>query len=159
MSLADRYLWLFRKSPALTVSLNEEGYFLDASDTWLRRFGYERSEIGHLRPQDLSTAETARRIVDELMPLLRRTGRLDNVSVDLRTARGETVDCVASAIIERGDEGDYLRTVVVYTEVGEEARIQRHYRELYRATPAMLHTVDRHGRLIHMSDRWLKKLG
>ena len=91
--------------------------------------------------------------------MLRRTGRLDGVPVDLSTKRGERVDCLASAIVERGAAGDYLRTVAVYTEVGQQARIEQHYRELYRATPAMLHTVDSSGRIIHVSDRWLEKLG
>jgi PAS domain S-box-containing protein len=159
MTPADRYQWLFRKTPALTVSLDEEGYFLDASDRWLARFGYEREEIRRLRPQDLSRPETARRIVEEYMPLLRRSGRLDNVSVDLTTKWGERVECLASAIVERSEEGGYLRTVAAYTEVGEESRIESHYRELYRATPAMLHTVDSQGRIVHVSDRWLRKLG
>jgi PAS domain S-box-containing protein len=159
MSVEDRYEWLFRKSPALTVSLNEEGFFLDASDAWLRRFGYARAEITNVRPQDLGSPESAKRISEEFMPLLRRTGRLDGVPVDLRTKKGERVDCLASAIVERGAEGDYLRTVAVYTEVGQQARIEQRYRELYRATPAMLHTVDAGGRIIHVSDRWLRKLG
>jgi PAS domain S-box-containing protein len=159
MSLADRYQWLFRKTPSLTVSLNEDGYFLDASDTWLNRFGYGREEIQALRPQDLGSPESARRIEEEYLPLLRRTGRLQNVPIDLGTKSGERVDCLASAIVERGDAGDRLRMVVVYTEVGQQARIEEHYRELYRATPAMLHTVDAHGRILHVSDRWLQKLG
>ena len=45
MSLEDRYQWLFRKCPAMIVSLTEDGYFLDANDAWLRRFGYTREEI------------------------------------------------------------------------------------------------------------------
>ena len=155
----DRYQWLFRKSPALTVSLDEDGFFVDASDSWLRRFGYDREEIRRLRPQDLGSPESARRVVEEYMPLLRRTGRLDGVPVDLATKLGERVDCLASAIVERGAAGDYLRTVAVYTEVGQQAQIEQHYRELYRATPAMLHTVDSHGRILHVSDRWLDKLG
>jgi PAS domain S-box-containing protein len=159
MSIEDRYQWLFRKSPAMTVSLNEEGYMLDASDAWLRRFGYTRDEIANLRPQDLGSPETARRIVEEYMPVLRRTGRLDSVPVDIRAKNGERVDCLASSIVERGAAGDYLRTVAVYTEVGEQGRIEQRYRELYRATPAMLHTVDAAGRVTHVSDRWLKKLG
>jgi PAS domain S-box-containing protein len=159
MSLADRYLWLFRKSPAMTVSLNEDGFFVDASDAWLRRLGYTREEIHSLRPQDLAGPEAARRIVEEYLPLLRRTGRLENMPVDIATRTGERVDCLASAIVERGDEGDYLRTVAVYTEVGEKARLEQHYRDLYRSTPAMLHTVDRRGRIVHVSDRWLHKLG
>jgi PAS domain S-box-containing protein len=159
MSLEDRYQWLFRKSPALTVSINEEGYFLDASDAWLRRFGYTREEIAKVRPQDLGSREAAKRIVEEYLPVLRRTGRLNSVPVDLSTKQNERVDCLASSIVERSAEGDWLRTVVVYTEVGQQAAIERRYRELYRATPAMLHTVDSQGRIIHVSDRWLKKLG
>ncbi len=159
MSLQDRYQWLFRKSPALIVSLDEDGFFLDASDAWLRRFGYTRDEIVDLRPQDIASPEASKRIVEEFLPLLRRTGRLEAVPVDLTTRGAERVDCLASAIVERGDEGDYLRTVAVYTEVGQQARIEQHYRELYRATPAMLHTVDSRGRIVHVSDRWLQKLG
>ncbi len=159
MPTDTRYQWLFRKSPALIASLTEDGFFLDASDLWLRRFGYAREEIVNIRPQDLASPEAARRIVDEYLPVLRRTGRLESVPVDLMTRDKERVDCLASAIVERGDAGDYLRTVVVYTEVGQQARIEQRYRELYRATPAMLHTVDSRGRVIHVSDRWLQKLG
>ncbi|WP_428100640.1 sigma 54-interacting transcriptional regulator [Candidatus Rariloculus sp.] len=159
MSLVDRYQWLFRKSPALMVSLDEDGYFLDASDAWLHRFRYTRDTIRKMRPPDLASPESARLIEAEYLPLLRRTGRVDNVPVDLSTTRGERVDCLASAIVERGDEGDYLRTVVVYTEVSQEARLEQHYRDLYRSTPAMLHTVDTHGRIVHVSNHWLNKLG
>src|SRR5690606_3005945 len=136
-----------------------DGYFLDASDAWLRRFGYTREELHHLRPQDLGSPESARRVNEEYLPLLRRTGRLDNVPFDITTKGGERVDLLASAIVERGAEGDYLRTVAVYTEVSQQARLEAHYRELYRQTPAMLHTVDSSGRVVHVSDRWLAKLG
>jgi PAS domain S-box-containing protein len=159
MSFEDSYQWLFRKSPALIAILNEDGFFLDASDAWLRRFDYSRDEITNVRPQDLGSSESAKRISEEFMPVLRRTGRLNGVPVDLKTKKGERVDCLASAIVERGPDGDYLRTVAVYTEVGQQARIEQRYRELYRATPAMLHTVDAAGRIVHVSDRWLKKLG
>jgi len=159
MSLQDRYLWLFRKSPALTVSLDEDGYFLDTSDAWLTRFGYTRGEVAQLRPQDISSEQCARRIEEEYLPRLRRTGRLEHVPVDLATKANARVDCLASAIVERGAQGDYLRTVVVYTEVAGEARIEQHYRDLYRATPAMLHTVDSQGRITHVSNHWLTKLG
>ena len=141
------------------VSLDADGYFLDASDAWLDRFGYTRDGIDKLRPQDLGSRESARLIEAEYLPLLRRTGRIDNVPVDVATTRGERVDCLASAVVERGAEGDYLRTVVVYTEVGGEARLEQHHRDLYRATPAMLHTVDSAGRIVHVSNHWLRKLG
>ena len=95
----------------------------------------------------------------EYLPLFRRTGRVNQVPVDIVTKGGERVDCFASAVVEHGDAGDYLRTVIVYTEVASEARLEEHYRDLYRRTPAMLHTVDSKGRIVHVSDHWLKKLG
>src|SRR5690606_31955991 len=151
--------WLFRKSPALTVSLDEDGYFLDASDAWLKRFGYTREDLHEKRPQDIGSPESARRVTEEYLPLLRRTGRLESMPFDITTKSGERVDCLASAIVERGIEGDYLRTVAVYTEVRQQARLEDHYRELYRSTPAMLYSVDASGRIVHVSDRWLAKLG
>ena len=160
MSTDDRYQWLFRKSPALSVSLNEDGFFLDASDAWLTRFGYSRSELESLRPQDVSSPESARRIVEDYMPLLRRVGCLTDVPVELLTKAGETVACLANAVVEREqDSGDYVRTVAVYTEIGAELSIEQHYRDLYKDTPAMLHTVDSAGRIVYVSDRWLSKLG
>jgi PAS domain S-box-containing protein len=155
----DEYQWLFRRSPALIVSLNQEGFFVDASDAWLRRFGFGREEIVNMRPQDLASPEGAKHIVEEYLPTLRRTGRLEGVPIDLVTRSNERVDCLASAIVERNDAGDYLRTIAVYTEVSQQARLERHYRELYRATPAMLHTIDNHGRITNVSDRWLDTLG
>jgi PAS domain S-box-containing protein len=115
MTVESNYQWLFRRSPALIVLLNEEGFFVDASDSWLKRFGYGREEITNMRPQDLATKEVAKIITEEYLPMLRRTGRLQGVPVDLVTRSGERVDCLATAIVDRTDEGDYLRTVAVYT--------------------------------------------
>jgi diguanylate cyclase (GGDEF)-like protein/PAS domain S-box-containing protein len=36
---------------------------------------------------------------------------------------------------------------------------ERRYRALYEATPAMLHSIDSQGRLVHVSDLWLATLG
>ena len=160
MSNDDRYEWLFRKGPALSLSLDEKGYIFDASDAWLTRFGYSRSELRQLRPRDVSNPETARRIIEDYMPLLRRAGRLTDVPVDFVTKVGETVACLANAVVERDpDGGDSVRTVAIYTELGVELSVEQHYRDLYKDTPAMLHTLDSEGRIVYVSDRWLNKLG
>lgn len=39
------------------------------------------------------------------------------------------------------------------------AASQARYRALYETSPAMLHSVDAQGRLLHVSDAWLSKLG
>ena len=148
------YRPFFRMSPVLAVALNEEGFVLDATDAWLQRFGYARDEIHRLRARELSSPAVMQRIENDYLPLLRRTGRLNNVPVDLYTRSGEQVDCMASVAID--GEG---RTVVAYAEIGEANRIEEQYQDLYRGTPAMMHTVNSEGCIVHASDRWLAKMG
>ena len=154
----DHYRWWFRKSPVLSAVFDGDGYFCDASDAWLERFGYPLDELARLRAQDLAGSAARQRMAEDYIPLLRRTGRLSSVPVDVRTKSGERVECLASAVLERAADGA-VRTVAVYTELGEEAQIERHYQALYRDTPAMMHTVDSQARIVHVSERWLAKLG
>lgn len=157
--MTDRYRWLFRRSPSLLVAYDQEGYFLDVSDAWVDRFGYSREELSRLRPLNISSPESAALIEREYLPMLRRTGRLENVPIELMTKAGKPVNCITTAISERSESGDFLRTVAIYSEVNREIKLEQHYRGLYRATPAMLYTVDAKGRVLHVSDHWLKKLG
>ena len=152
--MENDYQPFFRMNPVLAVALNEEGFLLDATDAWLQRFGYTRDEIQLLRARELSSPAVTHRIENDYLPLLRRTGRLNNVPVDLYTRSGEQVDCLANVAVNGGG-----RTVVVYTEVDEASRIEAQYLELYRETPAMMHTVDSEGHIVHTSDRWLSKMG
>jgi PAS domain S-box-containing protein len=159
MITQDDYQWLFRKSPAMATFIAEDGLYLDVNDTMLKRLGYEREEMVGRNPEDFTTSETATRIRDELRPALRRTGKLENKPVSFITKSGEVVDCVTNAIIEYDQKGQFMRTVGMYSEISDQARVNFKYRTLYRATPAMLHTVDGDGLIVTVTDHWLQKLG
>jgi PAS domain S-box-containing protein len=155
----DDYQWLFRKSPMMATSIAEDGVYLDVNDAMLERLGYEREEMVGRSPEDFSTHESAARIRDELKPALRRTGKLENKPISFVTKSGDVVDCMSNAIIELDQKGEYLRTVAMYAEISDQARANFKYRTLYRATPAMLHTVDGEGLIVTVTDHWLQKLG
>ena len=153
------YEWLFRKAPVMTTSIAENGTYLDVNDAMLHRLGYELDDmIGH-KPEEFATPDSAERIVSELRPALRRRGKLENSYVSLVAASGEVIDCITNAFVEYDREGQFLRTVAMYSEVSEEGRANFKYRTLYHSTPAMLHTVDGNGLLITVTDHWLNKLG
>ena len=159
MSQIDDYQWLFRKAPAMATAIDEDGKYLDVNDAFVDRLGYSREQmIGH-GPEEFVTAETARRIQEEFRPALRRTGKLENKPVSFVTSTGEVVDCVSDAIIEYDPEGHFLRTVAMYAEVDDQARASFKYRDLYRSTPAMLHTLDSDGHIQTVTDHWLQKMG
>jgi PAS domain S-box-containing protein len=159
MITQDDYQWLFRKSPSMATFIAEDGVYLDVNDAMLKRLGYEREEMVGYYPEDFTTQASAARIRDELRPALRRTGKLENKPVSFIAKSGEVVDCVTNSIIEYDREGEFIRTVGMYAELSDQARANFQYRTLYRATPAMLHTVDGDGHIVTVTDHWLQKLG
>ena len=153
------YPWLFRKLPTMATSIGADGSYRDLNDAFLARLGYEREEmVGH-RPAEFVTGESAERLEKELLPTLRRTGRLENKVIQFRSRSGEVVDCLTNSTVEFDADGRLVGTVSVYVEVTEQARIDRKYRDLYRSTPAMLHTVDANGFIATVTDHWLQKMG
>ncbi len=159
MITQDDYEWLFRKAPVMTTSIAEDGSYLDVNDAMLIRLGYALADMVGRKPEEFSTPETAERITNELRPALRRRGKLENKPVSFVTSSGEVVDCVTNAFVEYDREGQFLRTVAMYTEVSDQAKANFKYRTLYRSTPAMLHTVDGDGLVVTVTDHWLSKLG
>lgn len=158
ISLTD-YQWLFRRAPAMATSIGEDGRYLDVNDAVVARLGYTREEMRGRRPGEFVTEESAKRIESELLPTLRRTGKLENKPIAFVAKGGEVVDCLTNSLVEHDPDGAFIRTIAMYTEITDQARADRKYRHLYRSTPAMLHTVDADGCIVTVTDHWLQKMG
>ncbi len=159
MTQIDDYEWLFRRAPAMATSIGADGTYLDVNDALLERLGYTSEQmIGH-RPIDFVTPDSAERIEKEFLPALRRTGKLENKPLAFVSMSGEIIECLTNSVVEYDPNGEFLRTVAMYTEISDEARANFKYRSLYRSTPAMLHTVDGEGNIVTVTDHWLQKLG
>ena len=159
MSRNDDYQWLFRKAPMMATAIDKDGCYLDVNDAVEHRLGYAREEMIGRKPFDFVTPESARRIQEEFRPALRRTGKLENKPLSFVAKSGEVVDCTSDAIIEYDPDGRFVRTIAMYAEVTDQARAAFKYRDLYRSTPAILHTLDADGHIQTVTDHWLQKLG
>jgi PAS domain S-box-containing protein len=158
MQAPDDYRWLFRRAPTMATSIGEDGRYRDVNDAMLERLGYRRTDMVGSKPADFVTAESARRIETEFMPALRRTGRLENKPVSFVARDGEVVRCIVNSLAEHSDDGRFVRTIATYSEISDQAKVDRKYRDLYRSTPAMLHTVDASGAIVTVTDHWLQKM-
>jgi len=143
----------------MATSIGEDGVYVDVNDAFLLRLGYEREEMVGRRPGEFVTAESARRIEQEFIPMLRRVGKLENKPIGFVTKSGEVVDCLTNSLVEYDPDGAFVRTVAMHAEISDQARANFKYRELYRSTPAMLHTIDGDGHIVTVTDHWLQKLG
>ena len=132
----------------MATAIDEDGRFLDVNDAFEHRLGYTREDMVGRPPRDFVTVESARRIEEEFRPALRRTGKLESKPLSFVAKSGEIVDCLSDAIIEYDPNGRFLRTVAMYAEVTDQARAAFKYRDLYRSTPAMLHTLDAGGHIL-----------
>lgn len=155
----EDYQWLFRKAPAMATFIAEDGAYLDLNDAFLMRLGFTREQMLGKLPEDFVTPSSARRIAEEFRPALRRTGKLENKPIAFVASNGDVIDCITNAIVEYDPGGAFMRTIAMYTESSDQARANFKYRSLYRSTPAMLHTIDRNGLIVTVTDHWLQKLG
>ena len=142
----------------MATSIGEDGRYLDVNDAILTRLGYQREDMLGERPESFVTPECAEQISHEYLPTLRRTGRLADKSIAFVASDGEVVDCRVNSLVEHSVDAEFIRTVAIYTETSDLARADSKYRQLYRATPAMLHTVDANGCIINVTDHWLQKM-
>jgi len=152
------YQWLFRKAPVMATSIGGDGTYRDVNDAFLQRLGFQREDMLGRRPADFVTPESAKRIDKELMPTLRRRGRIENKSISFMTHNGEVVEFLTSSVVEHDPEGRFVGTIATYLEVSDKSWNESKYRQLYRSTPAMLHTVDGDGYIVTVTDHWLQKM-
>ena len=158
MLTQDDYQWLFRKAPTMASLIGKDGSYLDVNDAFLARLGYTRAEMIGQHPTDFVTPDSAARIETEFRPALRRTGKLEQKPVAFVSKDGEIVNCLTNSLVEHDPSGAFIRTVAMYIEVSDQARADFKYRQLYRSTPAMLHTVDANGCIVTVTDHWLQKM-
>lgn len=151
--------WVFRRLPVMATAIGRDGRFHDLNDAFLKRLGYRREELLGRLPIEFMTPDSAERLEKELRPTLRRTGRLENKVIEFQASDGSVVECMTSSQLEEGPDQEPLATISVYVEVTEQVRADNKYRDLYRSTPAMLHTVDRNGHIATVTDHWLQKMG
>jgi PAS domain S-box-containing protein len=98
---------------------------LAISDLWLQKLGYSREEvIGRFAP-DLLTPASRQKAVDEVLPRLFSQGRVDDVAYQVQTRKGQVLDVLLSAVVERDEQGQPLHSLSVLVDVTERRQAER----------------------------------
>ena len=159
MHKQNKNIELFRDLPVIAALFDSDGRFLDVSDEWVARLGYARQEMIGKSPEDIATDESAEAIRTEHLPTFRRTGQLDLAVVEFQRKDGTFIELLTRATAHFDETNRYVYSIFVFVEMANRSRAERRYRDLYHATPAMLHTIDADGCITDVSDWWLMKLG
>ncbi|CAN5693130.1 hypothetical protein BH11PSE7_BH11PSE7_16090 [soil metagenome] len=113
----ERQRRLYESTPAMLHSIDPEGRLLSVSDAWLDRLGYTREEVLGRMSIDFLTPESRAHAVAMVVPSFFLTGRASNVEYQFLTRSGEKVDVLVSAILERDDAGQPVRSLAILEDV------------------------------------------
>lgn len=134
-----RYEFLYKNAPAMLHSIDRDGRLVSVSDHWLKVLGYEREEVIGRKSVEFVTEESARRAVEDYLPILMSTGVCLNLEYAFVKKNGETVDVLFSAVMERDADGEFVRSLAVIIDITEQKRAATKVRQLQRE----LHHVSR----------------
>ncbi|MEM6641255.1 MAG: sigma 54-interacting transcriptional regulator [Pseudomonadota bacterium] len=151
--------WLLHDSPLLVCVIDDLNRFEQVSPALAARLGRRREVIIGETPDALCTAESRQRLQQDFRPMLRRTGRLMSVPIEFESADGVPIGLLVSSVRLRKDEAGHARTLSVFEDLRDVANSVRRFRNFYHLSPTMLHTMDPEGRLLDVSDQWLRRLG
>ncbi|PND38921.1 bifunctional diguanylate cyclase/phosphodiesterase [Paucibacter aquatile] len=121
----DRLQAMYETTPAMLHSIDAQGRLLHVSDAWLACLGYRREEVIGRPSADFLTEESRIHSGQEVLPRFFATGRCDDVAYQMVTRTGELVDVLMSAILERDEEGQPVRSLTVVQNVTLRRRAER----------------------------------
>ncbi|PTT23047.1 bifunctional diguanylate cyclase/phosphodiesterase [Acidovorax sp. HMWF029] len=124
---------MYETTPAMMHSIDAQGRLLYVSDAWLACLGYRREEVIGRLSSDFLTEESRQRAQEEVLPNFFAAGRCDEVPYQMVTRQGEIIDVLLSALLERDEHGQPLRSLSVSQDVtlrrrAETALVREHER-------------------------------
>ncbi|MFA4827740.1 MAG: ATP-binding protein [Thermodesulfovibrionales bacterium] len=105
-----KYHDLYQNAPDGYHSVVPDGTLLFVNDTWLKMFGYERTEVeGRMNLKELLTDEGLKGF-EKNNPLLKEKGCIENIEVDIRKKDGTFLPVIINATAVFDEKGNFLRS-------------------------------------------------
>ena len=156
-----RYRRLYHHTPAMLHSIDINGRIVSVSDYWSEVLGYAREEVIGRRLTSFFSDESRRYAEQEVFPRFFKTGFIKDVSYQFVRKDGQTIDVLLSAIADRDEQGNIIRTLAVSIDVTERKRAEEALKlakeELSQYSKDLERQVQNRTREIHSNLIALKK--
>lgn len=160
------YRSMFHGAPEAMIIVDPQRVILDANDAFCRLFQYCAKDVIGRQTRFLYESDgdyaaieimRAAAVANQDVPTVRtRMVRADGGSFTAQVVGGSTRDANDSRLAFfctiRDVSDQHSREVRLTAE-------REMLRQLYYRTPALLHSIDREGRILHVSDEWLAHFG
>jgi PAS domain S-box-containing protein len=126
----ERYRSLYNSTPAMLHSIDPDGRIVSVSDRWLEIMGYDRSEVFGRKSVEFFTEASQQYAEELIIPEFFKTGHVEDVSYQFVKKNGETIDVLLTAISEKDENGNVIRSLTVSTDVTERMRVEEEREKL-----------------------------
>lgn len=126
----ERYRHLYKETPVMLHSIDQNGRLVSVSNYWIETLGYERSEVIGKKITDFFTEESRRYAEAVALPRFFRTGFAKEIPYQLVKKNGEIIDILLSATLEYNQHGEPIRSLAVMVDVTERLRAQKEIEKL-----------------------------
>lgn len=120
----EHYRRLYESTPAMLHSIDAQGRLVSVSDLWLSTLGYSRAEVIGKPSVNFLTPASRKKALTLILPRFFQQGFLKNVEYQMVTRKGEVIDVLLSAILERDAAGQVLRSNAVIQDITERRRAE-----------------------------------
>jgi PAS domain S-box-containing protein len=117
-----RYRSLYHNTPAMLHSINREGQIVSVSNYWSNMLGYSEEEVIGRNLTDFFTEKSKKYAEETVFPEFFKKGFCTDIPYQIIKKDGQVVDILLSAIGDRDETGEIIRTLAVSIDVTERNR-------------------------------------
>ena len=121
----ERYRSIYHNTPAMLHSIDTNGQLVSVSDNWLEVLGYDREEVIGQKLTRFFTSASRRLAEGTVFPQFFKTGICKDIPYQFVKKNGDTIDILLSAIGDRDDKGNVIRSLAVSIDVTERNRAEK----------------------------------
>ncbi len=111
-------------------SIDPQGRLLTVSDQWLQTLGYGREEVVGRKLTDFFTSDSRQLAEQKFLPEFFANGIVTDIPYQMVAKNGEVIDILLSAIAERDEAENIIRSLAVVSNVTEKKRTERDIQQL-----------------------------
>ncbi|MGW8160645.1 MAG: PAS domain-containing protein [Desulfobulbales bacterium] len=179
-----RYRSLYHNTPAMLHSINRNGEIVSVSNYWSEMLGYTPQEVIGRKLTDFFTEASKKRAEEVVFPEFFKKGYCLDVPYQIIKKNGQVLDILLSAIGDRDESGEIIRTLAVSIDVTERNRAlealriakeeldsysrnlekqvnirTREITNILKYTPDVVYVKDREGRYVLINSRFEQLFG
>jgi PAS domain S-box-containing protein len=120
-----RYRTIYHNTPGMLHSIDRKGRLISVSNHWLEVLGYEREDVIGQKITNFFSEASRNYAEKVVLPEFFKTGYCKDIPYQFVKKNGDTIDILLSAIGDRDDKGNIIRSLAVSIDVTERNRTEK----------------------------------